>query len=157
MISPKFAPPALDSGMVRPTSSGSQTPAMVRKLRVEGCALILKVLWNSAQCFQRHPWSSRPFEVFHLVRAPAITWGVAQSSTWEGEDSMSFLWDQSSFYVNLLFAWNYFPTTGYLGTDVTDVKVWLQFGRHLCHPKRIFMNTLVDWSLFDLLSCYLGS
>ena len=117
---------------------------MVRKLRVEDCALILKVLWISSQCFQRHPCSSHPFEVFHLVQGPAITWGFAQSSTWEGEDSMSLLWDQSLSYVNLRFAWNYLPTTGHLGTDVTDVKVWLQFGRHLCHPERNFMNTLID-------------
>ena len=34
--SPKFAPPAVGSGVVRLTWSGSQTPAAVRKLRVEG-------------------------------------------------------------------------------------------------------------------------
>ena len=34
--SPKFAPPAVGSGVVRLTWSGSQTPAAVRMLRVEG-------------------------------------------------------------------------------------------------------------------------
>ena len=34
--SPKFAPPAVGSGVVRLTCSGAQTLAAVRKLRVEG-------------------------------------------------------------------------------------------------------------------------
>ena len=80
MNSLKFAPPALDSGVVRPTSSGSQTPAMVHKLRAEGCGrsqrffckfgFAMPLFWTSFET----PLNASKDILDHHVHSKCSTW-----------------------------------------------------------------------------------